>query len=319
MQLPAMILDYNFKDSGGYIFDIQGMSVHDGPGCRTLIFLSGCTMNCLWCSNPEGISMKPSLMYFSSKCILCGRCIENCQHHALTFDNGSLKFSRQLCEVCEDQSCNNECYTGALRFSGYMISVSKLYDIIRRDRQFWGSEGGITLTGGEPLLQADFARDILLKCHESYIHTAVETCGNISWKNFMDVIPFLDWIFFDLKHQNNSLHKKVTGTGNKLILENAKRLSEEFEGRMIFRLPVITGYNDSEENINSVISFIKETGRNEINILPMHNLGKEKYQLLGKIYYGSNYPVPSSEKMEKIAELFRASDIKCFTGSQTPF
>ncbi len=213
----------------------------------------------------------------------------------------------------------DECYTDALRLSGYEISVSRLYEIIQRDRQFWGSEGGITLSGGEPLLQIDFAKEILSKCYEGYIHTAIETCGNIPWNNFQEVISNLDWIFFDLKHHDTIEHKKATSAGNSLILENAKRLSKEFTGRLIFRLPLIPSFNDSKENIVSIISFIKETGRNEINILPLHHLGREKYQMLHKDYLCSNFPAPTNEKLSDIKEVFKASGIDCFIGSETPF
>lgn len=319
MQLPAMIIINNNSDSKGYIFDIQGLSVHDGPGCRTLIFLNGCNMNCFWCSNPEGISRKPSLLYSSSKCIACGRCIVNCPRKAISIENGKLKISRQLCAQCDKQSCMDECYTDALRLSGYEISVSRLYEIIQRDRQFWGSEGGITLSGGEPLLQIDFAKEILIRCHEGYIHTAIETCGNVPWTNFQQVIPYLDWIFFDLKHIDCVLHKKGTNSGNKIILENALRLAQEFEGRLIFRLPLIPNYNDSIENLNCVISFLKNAGKKEINILPLHHLGREKYKMLQREYLGSSFPVPMPEKLIEIEELFRSSGIKCFIGSETPF
>jgi len=314
-----MILNNNHSDSKGYIFDIQGLSVHDGPGCRTSIFLNGCTMNCFWCSNPEGINRKPSLLYFSSKCIACGNCISNCSQNAIRIENEKLKISRQLCAVCEKQSCIDECFTDALRLSGYEITVSKLFEIIQRDRQFWGSAGGITLTGGEPLLQIDFVKEILSKCHHAYIHTAIETCGNIPWKNFQAVIPYIDWIFFDLKHLNSQEHKKATNAGNSLILENAKLLSKEFDGRLVFRLPLIPDFNDSKEDIDSIISFIKKTGRNEINILPLHHLGREKYQMLNNNYLGSNFPIPTNEKLRDIEKAFKAYGIDCYIGSETPF
>jgi pyruvate formate lyase activating enzyme len=319
MQLHAMTLNNNPYDPKGFIFDIQGLSVHDGPGCRTLIFLNGCTLNCFWCSNPEGISRRPSLLYFSSKCIACGNCINNCQYSAIKIEKEKLIISRQLCTVCEDQSCVDECYTDALKLSGYEITVSKLFEIIRRDRQFWGRDGGITLTGGEPLLQLDFVHELLARCHHAYIHIAVETCGNIPWKNFKDVIEYIDWIFFDLKHLNSQEHLKATNAGNSLILENAKLLSKEYNGRLIFRLPLIPGFNDSKENIDSIISFIQETGRTEINILPLHHLGREKYQLLNNIYHGSDFPVPANEKLREIKKTFKANDIDCFIGSETPF
>lgn len=314
-----MILNRDKSNTKGNIFDIQGLSVHDGPGCRTLVFMNGCTLNCFWCSNPEGISKKPSLLYFSSKCIVCGNCVRNCQQNAIRIENEKLVISRQICSQCNNQSCVDECYTDALRLGGYEISVSRLFEIIQRDRQFWGSKGGVTLTGGEPLFQVDFAKEILAKCHEAYIHTAIETCGNIPSENFRQVIPFLDWIFFDLKHLDDNEHKNGTGSGNSLILDNATLLANEFEGRLVFRLPLIPGFNDSPENIKAVITFIKKTGKEEINVLPIHHLGREKYQMLDKEYLGIKFPVPSNEKLKSIQAQFKESGIRCYIGSETPF
>lgn len=314
-----MILKNDNRATKGIVFDIQGLSVHDGPGCRTLIFVNGCTLDCFWCSNPEGIGRKPSLMYFASKCIACGKCVGNCAQKAIRLENGILKINRQLCTICENQVCTSDCYTDALKVGGYEISVAKLMETIQRDRQFWGSHGGITLTGGEPLLQIDFVKEILEKCHESYIHTAIETCGNIPWKNFQDVIPYLDWIFFDLKHLDCEKHKEATGSGNALIVENAKQLSKEFGGRLLFRIPLIPGFNDSKENIASLIAFIKETGRNEINILPLHHLGREKYLPLGKDYTGGSFTIPSIANLKAIKKAFNDSGIECYIGGETPF
>ncbi|MEI7595086.1 MAG: glycyl-radical enzyme activating protein [Bacteroidota bacterium] len=319
MPLLAMILSYANSDLKGSIFDIQGLSVHDGPGCRTLVFLNGCTLNCFWCSNPEGINKKHSLLYFASKCITCGNCIEKCPSKAIKADNEKIYIARQLCVNCEKPDCVEECYTEALRVSGYEITVSKLYNIIQRDRQFWGSEGGVTLTGGEPLLQIDFATAFLSRCHQAYIHTAIETCGNIPYQNFQKAMPFLDWIFFDLKHFNVAEHKKGTLADNSVIIENAKRISAEFKGRLIFRLPLIPNYNDSKENIDSIVRFLKENNRNEINILPLHHLGREKYNVLNQEYTGINYPIPSPEQLKDIQKVFIESNINCYIGSETPF
>jgi pyruvate formate lyase activating enzyme len=238
---------------------------------------------------------------------------------AISKEDSRIVIARQLCSECEKQSCVDECYTEALKLSGREITVSRLMEIIQRDRHFWGHEGGITLTGGEPLLQLDFAKAILSGCHDAYIHTAIETCGNVPLKNFTDILPYTDWIFFDLKHLDSNEHMKGTGAVNKLILENAKLLACEYDGRLIFRFPLVPGFNDSRDNIDQVISFIKETGRNEINILPLHHLGSEKYRLLDNPYRGSDYPLPTNDNLRDIKNIFYASGIDCFIGSETPF
>ncbi len=314
-----MILEQNKKEKSGFVFDIQGLSMHDGPGCRTTIFLNGCTLNCFWCSNPEGISKTLVPLHFPSKCISCDNCINSCPESAITRKEDKLLISRKLCIECNDKICISECYTDALKLSGYEITASKLMDIIQRDRQFWGSEGGITLTGGEPLLQISFVEEILRRSHESYIHTAIETCGNIPFKNFQQVIPYLDWVFFDLKHFDSQKHLSGTDANNALIIENAKRLALEFRGRLIFRLPLIPKFNDSPENIKSIISFLKEIGQNEINILPLHHLGREKYNALDKEYMGLNYPTPTNNDLLKIKKIFSDNGINCHIGSDTPF
>ncbi|NOR86803.1 MAG: glycyl-radical enzyme activating protein [Bacteroidales bacterium] len=314
-----MTINQDKKEIKGNLFDIQGLSVHDGPGCRTLIFFSGCTLDCIWCSNPEGISKEIMPLYFPSKCISCGNCIDDCIKEAIKKDENGIIINRDLCLSCEDKPCISACYTDALKLSGFEISTTELLRIIQRDRQFWGSEGGITLSGGEPLLQIDFAEEVLKNSHDSFIHTAIETCGNIPYKNFQRVIPYLDWIFFDLKHFDSEKHKIATGTNNSLIIENAKQLAQNFNGRLIFRLPLIPNFNDSIENINAIGLFLKEIGKNEINILPLHHLGREKYLAINKEYLGYNYPIPSSENMKRIKQQYADMGIICYLGEQTPF
>jgi len=314
-----MISNQIKEESSAYVFDIQGLSMHDGPGCRTTVFLSGCTLECLWCSNPEGIWKSPVPMYFTNKCIACDNCINACEKNAIKREKGRLNISRELCLNCENRVCVTVCYTDALKLSAYKISSTELMRIIQLDRQFWGEEGGVTLSGGEPLLQISFVEDILKLCHESYIHTAIETCGNSPYQNFQKVIPFLDWIFFDLKHFDTVTHVAGTKTNNTLIIENAKRLAQDFSGRLIFRIPIILGFNDSESNIKSVIEFLKKIGKDEINLLPLHHLGREKYPAVNKEYQGIKYQVPANIDLVKIQQVFMNKGIHCYIGSNTPF
>jgi pyruvate formate lyase activating enzyme len=306
----------------GTIFDIQGFSVHDGPGCRTLIFLKGCTLNCKWCSNPEGRNPDPVIMYNHSKCVHDNICIKSCPKNAISTDNNLLKIDRKKCESCNNiKTCVSECPTGALKIAGYRISVDDLFKKLQRDRDYWGKEGGITLTGGEPLFQANFAKKILKLCYESYIHTAIETCGNVPWTAYEKTIPYLEWIFYDIKHINNKKHIEGTGTSNHLILTNAQKLALNFKERLIFRTTIIPGYNDSKEDITELALFLSKLPRQkkEINILSLHHLGREKYRMLGYPYFSNNLEIPKETKMEEIKNIFNNYKIECYINSNTPF
>ena len=323
----------------GYIFDIQGFSVHDGPGCRTLVFFKGCSLECPWCSNPEGISFFPEPLYRNSKCTFDGLCLNTCPHKAISIskngESDQLTFNREICAKCNAYDCAKACCSGALNIGGYEISVEDLYAKVIRDRQYWDAAGGITLTGGEPFTQPEFACDMLKRCYDAYIHTAVETCGNVPWTNYEKSLPFIDWIFFDLKTLDESpghlsicppVPMSADKSGHPLskspvphILYNARRLASEFSGRLIFRLPVIPGFNDDAENIDRTARFIHSTGRNEINILPLHHLGREKYSLIGKKYYTTDFIIPMKDELQMIADQFSSLGIKCYIGSETPF
>jgi pyruvate formate lyase activating enzyme len=310
--VPAKLTD-------GYLFDIQGFSVHDGPGCRTLIFLKGCSLRCSWCSNPEGLQYFPEPVYSSTKCIFDSLCIKACTKMAVTDNDHDLHFEKRNCRECVTYECAAACCTGALKIAGYRNSVYGLMKKIQRDRHYWGSLGGITLTGGEPYLQPQFVKTILQQCHQSYIHTAVETCGNVAWNSIRPSLKFLDWVFYDLKHMDDSRHKAMTGEGNKLILENARKLATAFTGRLVFRMPVVPGYNDNVENILQLSGFLNSIGKDEINILPLHHMGREKYNLLGKTYYTENFTPPSKESLSIIQSVFHDHKINCYIGTETPF
>lgn len=311
-------MELNEQDFGN-IFDIQGFSVHDGPGGRSLIFLKGCSLDCLWCSNPEGISSSNVPLFYSSKCIDCGNCETACPDNAIQIVGDKHLIDRDICERCIDHACIDTCYTDALRLSGRTISVDKLFSIVQRDRQYWGNNGGITLTGGEPLLQLDFVHKILKKCYNAYIHTAIETCGEVPWKHFERVIDYLDWIFYDLKHIDPGQHKAGTGSSNATIISNVRKLNETFRGKLVFRLPFIPGYNSSEECLAGIASLILETNWKVLNILPLHHLGMNKYELLNKPYKGAGFQIPSPGDLKTAKAFFENLGIRCFIGHETPF
>lgn len=309
------------RELKGNIFDIQGLSIHDGPGCRTAIFLKGCSLRCSWCSNPEGIEGYIEPLYYAQKCIYDGNCVSACPFDAIQIlPEDQLIIDRSKCKDCHDQPCIEVCLTGALQRSAKSYTLEEVFKIIRRDRQFWGHGGGITLSGGEPLYQFEFAYELLKKAHDSYIHTAIETCGQASWLHYEKVLPYLDWIFFDLKQMDPILHKQETQHDNMLILENARKIAKHFKGRLVFRTPIIPGYNDSDEHINMLAKFINQSGRKEINLLPLHLLGREKYRLLGYDDIPiSHKGVPTQGRMEEIGEMFKNQGITAYLGSETDF
>jgi pyruvate-formate lyase-activating enzyme len=325
----------------GAIFDLQGFSVHDGPGCRTLIFLKGCSLHCEWCSNPEGIAHFPEPLWNSEKCSSDLACVDACPHQSVSTEKNQLYFDKTKCFSCLTHDCLKACHYGALRLAGYFMTVDEIFRQIARDRQYWGPGGGITLTGGEPFLQPQFSYELLKRCYDSFIHTAAETCGNVPWENIGGTLPYLDWIFFDLKHMNPEKHHQATKlksvhssaeainpatlpstnpqTVHQRILSNARNLAREFKGRLVFRMPLIPGFNDDIGNISQTATFMQEIGIGEINLLPVHHLGREKYNLLGQTYYTTNFTIPTGCELNQIREQFAAFGILCYIGSETPF
>ena len=199
------------------------------------------------------------------------------------------------------------------------MTIDELMKIINRDRAYWGSKGGVTITGGEPLMQHEFVFELLKRCYKSYINTLIETSAYAPWKHLEKMIPYLDWIFVDIKHMDPVKHKEGTGVSNELILENIRNLANVEGPRTVIRMPVIPGYNDGFQNVEAMAIFMRKIGLYEVNLLPFHRLGTSKYEQLGKEYLYKDVKPPSREKLASIKEVFSDYGIKCYVGDDTPF
>lgn len=283
----------------GTIFNIQKFSIHDGEGIRTLIFMKGCPLKCIWCSNPESQNPAAEVMDVKSNCVACGKCVKLCRNGAInpvTFD-----IDRALCEKCG--SCAERCYANAKKLTGKKVSVDELKAIIEKDRIFYtNSGGGVTIGGGEPVMQHEFVTELLKDCHSSNIHTAIETCGYGKWDKICSVFDYLDEVFFDLKMMDSDRHKKLTGVGNELILENAEHIAKKGL-KITFRIPLIPSINDDRKNIEETGKFVaslsKENENIAIEILPYHELGKDKYKWLDVEYEAENINKPDKASVEE--------------------
>lgn len=290
----------------GIYTDIKTFAVHDGPGIRSTMFMKGCSLRCMWCHNPETIARQPELALIASRCVLCGKCAAVCSQHKL--ENGSHYIERSACKV--RGKCAEVCPAGALRIYGSKITVAEAFKRLTADRMFYDtSGGGVTLSGGEPLSQADFCAELLKKLHEHSIHTAMDTCGNAPWDSFGKVIPFTDLFLYDLKHMDSKAHRIITGSGNERILDNLKRLSKTGVSIEI-RIPIIPDINDSEVAIVAMGEFLRGLSNIiRVKLLPYHSYAGSKYTSIGLTCQMPKRPSPSREKMLAMAELLRKFDL----------
>jgi pyruvate formate lyase activating enzyme len=271
----------------GTVFNIQKYSVHDGPGIRTVVFLKGCPLSCRWCSNPESQLFKPQLAYNRNKCITvteCVRCGEICTPGALVQgDDDKISVVWDNCTNC--LACASVCPASALIVYGEEKTVKDVIDQVEKDASFYArSGGGLTLGGGEPLAQPEFALALLQEAKRRYIKTAMETCGHVSGDAIISACKYCNMLMFDIKSLNSKKHREFTGVGNELILENFKAVRETYPNLKIrVRTPVVPGFNDTVEDIQSIVDFLKDYDV-EYELLPYHRLGTQKYTNLGKEY-----------------------------------
>lgn len=300
----------------GTVFDIQHYSIHNGPGIRTTVFLKGCPLNCLWCQNPESISFAPELMHNAEKCVGCGRCESVCTASAVMLlkdnideDNSfQLTNIRKKCNACG--TCVDVCLGKARSIAGKTITSEETYAIANKDRIFYSADGGVTLSGGEPLSQIEFAVTLLEIFKNNNINTCVDTCGYAEWESIQALMDYADLVLYDVKHMDTGQHKTGTSIGNELILENLARLSTELQKDIIIRVPVIPGYNDSANNMRELAEFITKSCHTcrEVNLLPYHDMGKSKLQQLEKDFQFISR-IPTETEMETLRQIIQSYGI----------
>lgn len=262
----------------GYIFDIKHFAVHDGPGIRTTVFLKGCPLKCVWCHNPESISNKKQLGYIEHKCVNCGRCTLVCPNGAHYVDENNVhRFNREKCKVCG--LCVDACYGKNLILYGKNATVDEIIDELLEDKDFYdSSNGGVTLSGGECLMQPSFCAELLERLKKEGIHTAVDTCGFVSKDALDKVMPHTDLFLYDMKAFDEDVHIKCTGQSNKIILENLRYLDQNNQ-KIEIRIPFVPQYNDNQmEKIGTFLATLKNIVG--VRILPYHNFAGTKYKSL---------------------------------------
>lgn len=283
------------------ISNISRCSVHDGPGVRTVVYFKGCALRCRWCHNPETLSADADILYAQVKCIHCGRCVAICpEHHKISGDD--MLFLRDGCKKCG--KCAASCPTGALSASGREYTVDEVLKEVRKDLHFYrATGGGVTLSGGECLLHSDFAAALLKRCQEEGIHTAIETALFVPWGNIKEILPYCDLFMTDFKIPDPEKHRRHTGQDNRLILENLTRLSSKAHGKVLLRIPLIPGVNDSLADMRSFAAMIDpfKEGLQGIELLKYNPLAEGKYQMAGMSYERFGEEPQTDECVEKLS------------------
>jgi len=267
------------------VFNIERGSSEDGPGIRTVVFLKGCSLRCRWCANPESQSMRPEILYIANVCVHCGACEEICPTHSISLRDGFGYISdADSCTLCG--ACIDRCYADARRLQGREYTSQELADELLKDAQYFRkSGGGVTFSGGEPLLHAEFLCETTALLKRESISCLVETCGFAPQENLRRVADCVDAFFYDFKHADSEIHRQLTGQSNELILKNLEWLEQNFTGSLSIRYPYIPGCNDSKEAVCAFFEYIRSFQNvKEIVFLPYHRLGLPKYVGLGRIY-----------------------------------
>ena len=298
----------------GIIFDIKHYAIHDGPGIRTTIFLKGCSLRCQWCQNPEGQETNPEIILRSSRCATeCSECVSVCPQDAVSKDGNSIEIDKAKCDLCA--KCEEVCVYEALEVVGREVTVQEAMDEIEKDKIFFDeSGGGITFSGGEPLMHVDFLEPLIKEIKKKNIHVTLDTSGYVSFGDLSRISDKVDLFLYDLKIMDDEKHKKYTGVSNKLILENLRKLTEQGKSVAV-RIPLISGINDDNQSIHMFVDFLQSLKNiKQINLLSYHRGGREKYERLRKGKLPKTFQSPSDERIEEIKKVFADSGFSVKTG-----
>jgi len=291
--------------SKGLVFDIKKFAIHDGPGIRTTVFVKGCPLHCLWCHNPESQRFEPEISFLPAKCIGCGWCFKSCPQHCHIMKDGVHVMDRTHCTRCG--ICTQECYAQALELVGKEMTPEEALKEVLKDRPFYQhSNGGMTISGGEPMSQFEFTRDLLHLAKQEGLHNCLDTCGFAPWERYLEVLPDVDLFLYDLKATDSAKHLKFTGVPFEPILENLKRL-DAAGAQIILRCPLIPGLNDDDEHLRR-IGEIADSLKNvqEITLHPYHPLGQSKSERMGYETVWKNGEFATDEAVAHWLEVIKA-------------
>ena len=298
----------------GIIFDIKKYAINDGPGIRTTIFFKGCNLQCKWCHNPESMSTKVQKMYNKDKCLMCGGCEQSCPEGAITLTPNGIITDKEKCIVCG--GCAEVCPSLGTEMSGKDTTINEIMDVIEKEQIFYDqSDGGVTFSGGEPLMHSSFLINLLDECGKRGIHRTVDTTGFAKTETLLEVAKRTDLFLYDLKMIDSEKHKEWTSVNNELIINNLKVLAET-GAEINIRIPLIKGVNDDEHNLVESAKLIASLSGDakKINILPYHNIAQKKYEKLGEKYDSGEMTEPSKDELENITNIFKQYNLVAEVG-----